>query len=339
MLNHCGIVEKEKKSLNMKQKNRCLNLMKGIGCIGVVFIHITFPGEIGKLAVLLSRYVVPFFFLIAGYYAYGTDIEENHSKIIRRAKRIFKILIYSLIPYVIYNFFYPVPVEITPALFLRIFFLSDFLCVNAAVLWYLHAQILGYLFMDFVNQKQLYPKVYGIVPIALLVCTFMRAVTTTTCYYNNVFLVAIPYMLIGHYIAQNEKKIKKVLNNKIIVAGILFGILFMGMRRFLPILIDISYVGAIMYAVGMFLFAIFNSQFSICKPLEIIGEKYSLYIYVLHILINNLLYRFFYNPWLYPIVVVLATLLVAILIQDIILPGCKKLKRGIFSNGRKDRIR
>lgn len=302
----------------MKQKNRCLNLMKGIGCFGIIFIHIPFPGEVGKFVFLLSRYVVPFFFMISGYYAYGTNLEENHSKIIRRAKKNLKVLIYSLIPYVVYHAFYPLGVEFSVEQVFRTLILSDFTFVNAGVLWYLHAQIIGYLFLDMFGQKKLYPKVYLIVPILLFICTYMRIRFTSTYYFNNFLLTAIPFMLVGHCIARNEMTLKKVLNNNRIVLGIVVSILFMAVRRFLPIETDLTYLGVIVYAIGMFLFAIFNPQFSVCKPLEIIGERYSMYIYVLHIIVNILIWRFFTNPWLYPIMIAVITLLISIVIHEIV---------------------
>ena len=52
-----------------------LNLLKGFACMGVVFIHITFPGLFGKIVLQASAYAVPVFFMIAGYYAYGKDAD------------------------------------------------------------------------------------------------------------------------------------------------------------------------------------------------------------------------------------------------------------------------
>lgn len=45
----------------MKTKNRCLNFLKGIACIGVVFIHIPFPDVFGEIVVKIARFAVPLF--------------------------------------------------------------------------------------------------------------------------------------------------------------------------------------------------------------------------------------------------------------------------------------
>ena len=38
-----------------------LNFLKGIACMGVVFIHITFPGLFGQIVLCASGYAVPVF--------------------------------------------------------------------------------------------------------------------------------------------------------------------------------------------------------------------------------------------------------------------------------------
>ena len=54
----------------MSSRNNMLNFLKGIACIGVIFIHVPFPTVIGKLISLVCAYAVPVFYLIAGYYSF-----------------------------------------------------------------------------------------------------------------------------------------------------------------------------------------------------------------------------------------------------------------------------
>ena len=62
----------EKENRNLK-----LNLLKGFACIGVVFIHVTFPGKAGSIISAISGYAVPIFYMIAGYYIYGKDRKDG----------------------------------------------------------------------------------------------------------------------------------------------------------------------------------------------------------------------------------------------------------------------
>ena len=53
----------------MKEENRLLNVLKGIACLLVVFIHVPFPGVFGRNIAKIGDVAVPFFFLISGWYA------------------------------------------------------------------------------------------------------------------------------------------------------------------------------------------------------------------------------------------------------------------------------
>lgn len=77
--------------MEASKRNNKLNLLKGFACIGVVFIHIQFPGKIGKLISMVSAYAVPVFFLIAGYYAFGKGTDTLK----RRLLKIIKIFVFA----------------------------------------------------------------------------------------------------------------------------------------------------------------------------------------------------------------------------------------------------
>ena len=66
--------------------NHKLNFLKCFACIGVVFIHITFPGRFGEIVRLGADYAVPVFFMIAGYYAWGKDTAVIKRRLIKMLK-------------------------------------------------------------------------------------------------------------------------------------------------------------------------------------------------------------------------------------------------------------
>ena len=57
-------------------RNARLNLLKGFACIGVVFIHVTFPGVFGQIIKDAAGFAVPVFFLTSGFYSYFDDNEK-----------------------------------------------------------------------------------------------------------------------------------------------------------------------------------------------------------------------------------------------------------------------
>ena len=58
-----------------KQYNYCMDFLKGIACIFVVFIHVKFPGNFGQSVQAIARFAVPFFFMVSGYYCYRKDYQ------------------------------------------------------------------------------------------------------------------------------------------------------------------------------------------------------------------------------------------------------------------------
>ena len=76
-----------------RQYNYCLDFLKGIACMFVVFMHCEFPGVMGVAVQAISRFCVPFFFMVSGYFCFrplsvsNTSIGgggENNSLIIKK---------------------------------------------------------------------------------------------------------------------------------------------------------------------------------------------------------------------------------------------------------------
>lgn len=100
-------------------------------------------------------------------------------------------------------------------------------------------------------------------------------------------------------------------------------------------------VGTILYAFGLFLLTLDNPGKSMCRTIEYIGEKLSLYIYVLHVLVDAVVGFGLRNIldidtnskvylWLRPIIVLIATIIVSWTIY-ILLIKFETHKRGKLS--------
>lgn len=57
----------------LRRQNETLNAIKAIACVCVVFMHCEFPGALGVYVQAISRWCVPFFFMIAGYFCMQED--------------------------------------------------------------------------------------------------------------------------------------------------------------------------------------------------------------------------------------------------------------------------
>ena len=62
-------------------RNYSLDLLKFISSFMIVCIHFKFFGTAGEFITVVSRFAVPVFFMISGYYSYGAEEKKIRSKI------------------------------------------------------------------------------------------------------------------------------------------------------------------------------------------------------------------------------------------------------------------
>lgn len=76
-----------------KEYNYCLDYIKGIACIFVVLMHCEFPGILGIAVQAVSRFCVPLFFMVSGYFCYKPimQVHVGEKSYIRKIKHVFKI--------------------------------------------------------------------------------------------------------------------------------------------------------------------------------------------------------------------------------------------------------
>lgn len=296
--------------MGLNRRNSCLDMLKGIGCISVIFIHIPFPEdtEIGKLIFLFTKFAVPCFFMISGYYVYGS----SEKVIMHRVKKLIKLLAFALMLYSGY-FLITKGRNNEPIInfnnLLRILLFGDFNLIWAGHLWFILALI--YIYLIYCIIKNMGKIVYILIPIlftAHIVVSFV--VANDVFYYNNFLLSGLPFFLSGHFIAKCEGENKKKINNIFFLLTIATGIIILGLRRFMAI--DISYLGTILYSVGLFGFAVKNPDFSTPKFLCILGNKYSTHVYIFHVLFIYILKKNINNKWIAPIMITIITIFFSI---------------------------
>lgn len=63
-------------TLKTNSRNLSLECCKLLAACFVVFLHIPFPGAFGQFLVCLSRFAVPLFFAVSGWFSYGASPEK-----------------------------------------------------------------------------------------------------------------------------------------------------------------------------------------------------------------------------------------------------------------------
>lgn len=213
-----------------KQYNYCLDFIKGIACIFVVFMHCEFPGTTGIAVQAISRFCVPFFFMVSGYFCFRplfqqTSVQDvtpnikrgNPLMIKKKVLHIAKITLYSTLFY------------LAIALIQQAFFHNQELLVGARQilswlvfnkpfivaghLWFLFALLYAYLFYGLLERLNLRKFAYRLAAVLFIVYIILAqgahlaGIKLPNMVYRNWLIEAFPYFMLGHWVHEKEDKI------------------------------------------------------------------------------------------------------------------------------------
>lgn len=228
-----------------KQYNYCLDFLKGIACVFVVFMHCEFPGIMGTAVQAISRFCVPFFFMVSGYYCYkplivNSNMESYNPLIIRKKLiHIGKITLYA-------SLFYLVFVLLQQVLFhnqntsLSKYQLFNWIVFNqpsiiAGQYWFLFALLYAYALYDLLERfglrkvEYISAAILFFIYIAMAQGAHLAGVKIPNMYYRNWLIEAFPYFMLGHWIHYNQDRIK--ISNKTLITIIVVTTLFCWVER------------------------------------------------------------------------------------------------------------
>lgn len=277
--------------------NHFLDTIKGIACIGVVFIHVHFLGILGDVIARLFNFAVPIFFMTSGYFAFSYDKGWIEKTMQRRSKRILFLAFWSTMLYTLVinglklmknGCIFVGDIEPVSALYMiaRFLLLQDVGFSGGFHLWFLWALFWSYCILRVINHFSLWNKVYRLLPLCLLVIILSD---TIRVYYDKSWHIVgnvsmgMTYILLGFYAAKYKERIFKITNKSLVVAVVLGELISLG--AFLPIKYDFSQTGVVIASLALFALAMNNSYVKIWNGLEIIGRDYSLNVYIFHIMV------------------------------------------------------
>lgn len=280
--------------MERRERNRCLDFIKGLACIGVVFMHCTFPYPYGQVISFICKFAVPIFFMTSGYYAYNMDTQHVADSLKRKIKHILIILLcseglYCLIACISLGlkgkFEYWGNMLTLKKVALAIFFNAS---IYNGTLWFLYALLFGYILLYVINHFKGYRLAYTIVPVILLGHIILRTVLKKmnvewydVMYFRNAIFYALPMILLGNLIKRYEEKCCEVSNNRCITA-IIGGIIITFIEYFLSRQVLDFYCGTLITAYFLFIFALKNMKTPFVPVIEKIGCNLSLWVYIMH---------------------------------------------------------
>ena len=298
-------------------RNCSLDTLKTFCCILVVLQHLWFVCIwINNWGIQIVSMAVPLFFMISGYF---TSYETPLSKYWKRWKRIGKILLCSIIFYIV--LYSAVDFLLGGALLKiptttndvwRILLFNDLHTIGRGHLWYLATYL--YVIAFFAMLKKI--NCMCLISLLPLLLIFHLLIPETSKYhdFNNIWFIGIPCFALGMLIKKYFSIVSPA--SHYLSGGIalsMFILLLSGIAS--PI---VSVICQWIFAIGLFVFFTSIKQYR-SNILSEIGERYTLYIYVFHMAVIDLFFsmefphRYFYHmSFVSPFIIFFLTLFVSV---------------------------
>lgn len=276
-----------------KQYNYCLDFVKGIACIFVVLMHCEFPGILGTAVQAISRFCVPLFFMVSGYFCFKPEILVRGGKIkyFNKIKHVLKITINACLFYTAFVFIASLfgrECDWTTnlhGLFNWIVFNQPAWAGVAGQYWFLFALLYTYIFYSVIARMGLVKQAYwlaGFMFVAYVILAqgmHILGIHVPNMIYRNWLVEGFAYFMLGHWIHHHQGKLKfdnKWLLSILAISTILCWVerYFMG-RDFGVNIVTIPQVFC------LFLYAV-NNPTKHQGVIQEIGKRYSMFVYIIH---------------------------------------------------------
>lgn len=317
----------------MGKRNDCLNMIKGIACFFVVFMHVPFLGVFGIVVKKIGEFAVPLFFMISGFYLWKPEYDILKIGLSRKIKRMFKVCFVVFAAYFFWNMLISHfgSGHLANSAFMRrcftiehlykfIFFQNTDIIGGRSPYWFLFALLLTYVILLAVFRLPKWRLIYTCLPILLLLNFYLHTTDLGWDYYNNIWTTAIPFVLIGFLIAERRlfKKITPIA--MVVISVISLFVAIVGSIVHFPCPISITQFAISIFSIGIFCLSLAYPDYSI-SAFSNIGAKYSMLIYIFHPFVITVIEklaeavrikdRMFYL-WSAPIMVALISLFLSI---------------------------
>lgn len=202
----------------------------------------------------------------------------------------------------------------------KILVFNDFTIIRGAQLWFLPALIYCYILWFYTCRFNLIKVIRIMVPIILAIkILFLSAPSVSWQLRGNWLVTGIPYFVLGNWL--RDMGWKRIPTNKVLLFGTGMGVAACLAYKVYPL----AAFGTVILSIFIFAYCIRNPNAVNQKdPFVTIGLKYSLTIYIVHLLIGYLTdfaFREYASAGLYqicrPLIVLLLSICVSVLFEKI----------------------
>lgn len=327
------------------QRNQSIEICKLIASLFIIFLHSPLPGSLGNIMDCFSRFAVPFFFAVSGYFNFNTDAKT----VFRRIKHIVKLSLYAFLFYLLWYSVRSISYGGTiPVLFNSIFTIDkllNWLILNlhplSDHLWYLSAilycyfifWIYTYFFRKRTSNTSLYLLGFALLSGMLLldgpISTYIMYIPHYI--YRNAWFMGLSAFILGIFLCEYRTRIINLLHltNRKLVFLIIFGSLLSLLQNRIVGMAEIS-LGAIITASALILFCLMNPEIpisaSIVKQFISRSGTYSTTVYIIHLAVIDFYCTHFQSKfsdllgtieaYLRPVFIFIISLLIAVILDN-----------------------
>lgn len=284
-----------------------LYILKALCAFAVILIH---TGLIYKgILAPLYRLAVPLFFMISGYFMVSENGNISVERPWKSLKKIFWINLTATCVYLFYrlllSIFHYFITGTTDfySIFLPKHFWENLLLSHPYVysLWYLVAYmqvLLVVIFFVYIKRFSLLLKIF---PIFFIIGLLMGSYNLwmpfeELCYHRNFLTMGLPFVLLGSWIKVNQKKCLSFFDKTpllILIFSIFAAYLEYTVLKLILHTRGDYYLTTILLSLAVFLYFIrspyIGKDRKITKKLIIIGRDFSLFLYLYHLLVANII--------------------------------------------------
>ena len=221
-----------------------MDFIKGIACVFVVFMHVEFPGHFGIAVQAISRFCVPFFFMVSGYFCFkpNANKEDTGKSIRKKLSHVGRITFFACVFYIAFVLVQQILLH-NQNFTLSLLDLVKWAVFNdpeivAGQYWFLFALLYAYAIygiLELLNLRRLeYPLAIVMFFIYVILAQGMHlaGVYVPNFVYRNWLVEAFPFFMLGHWIRENQDRIT-FSNNTLLLIGGVFTLLCLAERLFL----------------------------------------------------------------------------------------------------------
>jgi len=319
---------------SIKQYNYCLDFIKGIACVFVVFMHCEFPDLMGIVVQAISRFCVPLFFMVSGYFCFRNgggvlSVPECRRKILH----IGRITLYATL---FYLGLYLLRKILSDNVSLLVSYrqLIGWLIFNQPVwvvgqMWFLFALLYTYLyFFSFElsgHRKWAYIIGFLMFPAYILLAQGLHiiGIHVPNCIYRNWAVEGIAFFMLGHWIHSIEHRIR-ISNSTLIWIFAISTLLCLPERYLIGRDFGVN-ICSIPQVTALFLYAV-NNPLRHQGYVQLLGKNCSMYVYILHPAVWNvmkMLYKAIHIDnntaalYVMPLLVLLITIVISMVCHNV----------------------